>query len=249
MEKRAFKNAAKEKAWTNFYKEMAEDKNIDPLHQLVPPEVSMWICMEVFSVVLRTKYEHILQQTTNAEDNEVPHEEKHIIAYIGGSCVQKMNQRTYRLKTSDTRQERLDCLAALCTDSTSEDTLTGLLNRGGLVKLHPNAEELFLCLESKFRAMFSGFEQMSFESYFKNCSDLDRVSTRFHEQLYHVSANSKTKEKLLREIIQLYFNIRAHHKCKTYMDEVNRLSHKCKREKALRRRLKQGKEKCGKKDD
>lgn len=91
--------------------------------------------------------------------------------------------------------------------------------------------------------MFIGFSDtlMPFDSYFEQCCALDSVSTRFYEQVYSVQSEEIVKEKILREIIHLYFRVRAHHRCKTYMDTFRRETQKSRKEKGLRKQLKQNK--------
>lgn len=243
-----FKSSIKEKSWAKFHAAVADQNNMRPLDEIVTPKVSTWLCFTTFEIMLKNVCNN--DTTTETFDNnsesdiDLTGRDRDIIIYIGGAVVTKIKQKAYRLKNIELKQEILGLVEALSAENgESGSSMTSLLDRGGLVKLHPNIELLFVNLETTFRALFIGFSStaLPFKAYFQKCLSLDAVSTRFHEHLYPVNAQETTKEKLFRDVTFLYFKIRAHHKCKTFMDNFHRKTQKEKREKGLRKRLKQKK--------
>lgn len=244
LPKTCFKNSSKEKVWTKFHMAMKDQDNLRSLDEMVTSAVSPWLCFEALNIMISTVFDKFFKteiKYTEKGNQSLNDIEKNITHYIGGAVLQKIKKKTYRLKDQEEKQEILTILESLSANS-SESTLslTSLLDRGGLVTLHPNIELLFAELEMTFRAMFSGFSSsaISFEAYLQECS-ISTVSKKFYDHLYSVCTQENKKEKVLKDVIYIYFKIRARHKCKTFMDDFYRLSKKEKREKGTRKRLKQ----------
>ena len=234
-----FKTGNKEKAWTKFHAAVIDSNNTEPIKNLLGPDVSPWMFFALFQEMLRDAFcVKITERQVLA--NTLSEHEKDVTSYIGGAVVQKLRQKAYRLRDSEEKHVILECVQHLSVDEARKGSMIEILDRGGLIKLHPSIELLFEALETKFRCLYSGYSiRLSFEAFFQECVSLDEVSTAFYNQIYEVRAQENLKEKLLRDMTFLYFKTRAHHKCKTFMDDYYRQTHKEKREKALRKRMRQ----------
>ena len=143
----------------------------------------------------------------------------------------------------------MDCLAVLTVSDPEQETpsatvtsearsMTQLLDRGGLTRIHPNISKVFLTLESIFRFLFNGpRQQLCFRTFLSEASKSDLILACLYDQMYKVNATESTMEKIFHGIVKSYFTVRAHHKCKTFMDEHRRKTKKPKKEKALRKAL------------
>lgn len=234
-----FKTGNKEKAWTKFHVAMLNPKNVEPISNFAGQDVSTWLCFALFEEM--TEYAFCSKESeVQVYATTLNKHDKDVISYVGGAVVQKLRQRAYRLKDSSDKNGILDCVQNLSVDEARKGSMTEMLDRGGLVKLHPRIELLFESLEIKFRSLFKGFSvSLPFEAFFHESMTLDEVSAAFHNQLYNIHSEETLKEKLLRDLIFLFFKIRTHHQCKTFMDDFYKQTHKEKREKGLRKRLRQ----------
>lgn len=118
-------------------------------------------------------------------------------------------------------------------------TLTAVLDRGGLTKLNGNTCQMFLTLEHTFRSLFGDESKVnaSFATYFDKCCQQETVSSCFYDLLCRTDSTDSLKEKILKDIIHLYFKVRMHHKCKIIMDSYRRKTKTTKKSKGIRKQL------------
>ena len=201
-----------------------------------------WLCLEIFI--------RLLKQISEKDKPDSPPTVKHdcrdddIVIYIGGSIVSKLRKTAHRL-TDDEKDAQLEVLSQLVSSkeesNDAETSLTNVLDRGGLVRLVPQVQALFLELENLFLNLFSDTRLtcLSSEMYTKECLKSDIVLCGFYESTYKSTSSDTVKFHLLRGILALYFRIRAYHKCRSYMDHYCYTKCISRKQKAFRKTLKQ----------
>jgi hypothetical protein len=217
---------------------MTNKENTCRLIDLVGSQTSHWLTLAVFEDMLSIAFKKPVCEGAVVSDVTISlsDEEKDITKLIGGAVLQKIKQKAQRLKSKEEQQEILEAVDSLSADSDKPGSMTSMLDREGLMKLHPDIKPLFVGLEITFRTLFCGFSnpKLSFEAFFDECLLLDAVSP-FHDLLH---STETTKENIFRDLTFLYFKIGAHHKCKTYIDDSNRCTQREKKQKGLRKQLK-----------
>jgi len=97
-------------------------------------------------------------------------------------------------------------------------------------------------MEINFRSC-SDDATYSSESYINDCLEKGVLTDVFFSTCYESLANEQDKEWILRNLIGLFFRIRIHHKCKTYMDTYRYKKQQTKKQKGVRKNLKRAAEK------
>ncbi|KAK7481903.1 hypothetical protein BaRGS_00026811, partial [Batillaria attramentaria] len=236
-----FKNAAKEKVFANFHSAFLVNK--DAVQELTSAQAAMWLCLKTLELLISANYEYNVQCEKSVPI--VPTEETDIVQYIGGFVICSLVKKARRLTDTEQRNEMLECLQHLIADghvaepdtvSSAPRPLTQVLDRGGLVKIHPNILQVFLELEGTFRSCFDGPQRhLSYQTFTTACEQSHIISTCLFDQMY--GASESVMEKILHGIWKSYFTVRAHHKCKTYMDAHRRKICAVKKQKGLRKSL------------
>lgn len=253
VKKGKFKNAAKEKAYANFHK--AYDSNHQIVENFIPPPATFWVCLKVFELLVNKNYNDC-EINVQPVTSELCADESDIVEYIGGYVVRSIKKHAHRLKNVEDKSQLLLCVAAMTTNSDEPlntphtisassshcsevaKPLTAVLDRGGLIKLKSNVIPVFLSLESVFRQCFNGqMHKLSSDLYFSKCCQSDSVNTFLYEQLYKIDATEQNKENILCRIINTYFKIRAHHKCKKFMEKHRLATKTSSKQKGLRKGL------------
>lgn len=210
-----------------------------------------WLCMKVFDLMLMKAYDKSDPKSVSA-GCQIPSEECDIVEYIGGFVIQGLKKHVSKLSNVVQKAELLSCLSQFFYSEQDEElqnmqypdnnkSLTQLFDRGGLIKIKPNATQIFLGLEETFRHLYDGnlTETTKYEVFFEKACELEKVSVCYFDEVYGVNASEATKEQVLQSLAKLYFKVRIHHKCKAYMDTHKKLQQKSKKEKGLRKTLKQ----------
>ena len=108
----------------------------------------------------------------------------------------------------------------LSTDSTS---LTGTLNRGGLILLNDKTTEFFVILERNFRQFTTCGQKNLGTFHFEQFCSKDQELTQKFEACIHQHSTCKSEdineqERLLSDIQNYFYRIRIHHACKSVME-------------------------------
>ncbi|XP_025106993.1 uncharacterized protein LOC112571862 [Pomacea canaliculata] len=220
VKKGRFKTAAKEKAYSNFNREFVNHSQDVERH--IPSPASAWVCLKVFELMVNKNYNLPLCNQASSI-SEVTDDEVDIVQYIAGYVLRSVKRRALKLSHTE-REDSLLCIKELIPEDDTasepaERSLTQILDTGGLIKLKPPVLQVFIKLESIFRQCFDGQVQtLSFDLYFTNCCQAESVSTCLYEQMYSILATQKIKENILFMIVKSYFMVRAHHKCKKFME-------------------------------
>jgi hypothetical protein len=167
-----FRNNNKEKAWSKFHSAMTNKENTCRLIDLVGSQTSHWLALAVFEDMLSIAFKKPVCEGAVVSDVTISlsDEEKDISKFIGGAVLQKIKQKAQRLKSKEEQQEILEAVDSLSADSDEPGSMTSMLDRGGLMKLHPDIKPLFVGLEITFRTLFCGFSnpKLSFEAFLMN---------------------------------------------------------------------------------
>ena len=238
--KSKFMPANKEASERKFNSSLLE--NLPRLEPLTGSTMfSSWLCLEIFM--------RLLKQISEKGQVETPTIVKHdcrdddIVIYVGGSIVSKLRKAAHRLTDGekDAHLEVLSHLVSSKEDSNDAETsLTNVLDRGGLVRLVPKVQAMFLEMENLFLNLFSDTHLtcLPLEMYSQECLKNDTVLCAFYECTYESTNSDTVKFHLMKGIIALYFRIRAYHKCRSYMDHYCYAKCITRKQKALRKTLK-----------
>ena len=92
-----------------------------------------------------------------------------------------------------------------------------MFDRGGLIYVKHSVVDLLEGTEVNFRSKFSsGYTNSHFV---KDCLEDRVLLTKFYDVCYDVQAGEESQESVLTGFLKLFFKIRAHNKCKFFMDE------------------------------
>ena len=196
-----------------------------------------WLCLRLFERVL--SYEPPSQNSKSictsfgAADME-------IVAYIGGSIIQKI--RKYAIRLTDKNKKKqifLSCIERMIGSGTTK--LVSVKTRGGLLNATDGMLRIFAIMEKQFRTMFGeGVEcvvEMSENSFVTRVMSIDMVR-EFCQLMGSACIDDNGKVMVLKKVTSLFFKIRAHNKARKLLDR--KCDHKkLKNEKkSLRKKLK-----------
>lgn len=166
--------------------------------------------------------------------------ERHGLRYIGGYVYKKIqNSNDWK---SNFNQIAISFLEA-GRDNDSDDSFLDKINRGGLWKLSPPAEYLFLVVETVFRRNTSkkGMRVIDQDEILSQCYRNHRVrescqTLAIETQMEIEPAVSKD---IFFEILTLYIRVRAFSKAKKLLEQYKENTKTLAKEKALRKSIKQ----------
>ena len=214
--------AAKEQSWGRFHEAVVSNHSkITDITKST--ELTSFLCLRLFEKLMNPPS---LSTTTSlnikssSSTSKTSSRKKDIVVYIGGSVVAKLRKAAYRLSEGE-RSARLGVLSQLLsTDATRGDTLTDVLDRGGLTRIKPQIEHMFVCMEEVFAELFTGKHNLAVSKFVSACCATDDILCGFYETIYTSEADDTIKEQIFKNILSLYFKIRVHQKCRVYMDLV-----------------------------
>ena len=236
--KSKFYSASKEASWRSFHRAVFTETS--QLHSITKSHAfSSWLCLKLFSHLLS----HMFNRLPTCSPDIAKHcpEEDDIVIYIGGSVVAKLKKAAYRL-TDEEKGAHMDILNHLIDLSAdnSSDSLTDILDRGGLIRLLPQVQAMFIEMECVFLELFShsGNTQVSVNKYRNECMNRDVILCGYYETTYASLTHNTVKMQILNKILSLYFRIRAYHKCRVYMEKYHQKKQIARKQKSLRKTLK-----------
>ena len=188
-------------------------------------QLTMWLALQVFTKAL--------DESNNQDNNPRPLvrritvEETDIAHYIGGAVVSKLKNRS---KNDD----EINVLGKLVTDHAPEEgTLLQAKSRGKLTNMTSDAKGMFVELEQVFRDTFPYTTAKVNAADYKAACYKNKVIQDCYFSAVFAFDNVTLKDKVLSDIIQLYFTIRIHHKCKIILDSVRAKSKVSSKDRAL----------------
>lgn len=199
-------------------------------------QLSAFIALRVFEKIVSDVYS---QGKTPGLVVYFHEEEKGTVRYIGGAVVRKIKSRLRRIDKIEQKDEKLQCLDAMCQNRVESTTdMTSVLDKGGLTYLKSNVAEVFYKMETLFRSLTgSNIEKISSADFVLAAMEDESITSGFYESLYPCTFQTSVVEAVLQYILELYFKIRIHHKLKTTMDTIRAKTRKTKREKGLRKKI------------
>lgn len=104
----------------------------------------------------------------------------------------------------------------------TDQSMTGVLNRGGLIFLSDDAKAFFCSLELKVREVCGDQQtcKCTYSDFGQICSMDDPLTSKFHALLYSVEVSDAVKEMIFCSITKLFFKVRVHHECKKYTEKL-----------------------------
>ena len=115
-------------------------------------------------------------------------------------------------------------------------TLVAAKSRGRLINLNKDGKVMFESFENMFRSLFpTSVFNVSMEKYIESCLSDEIVQDCFHNATD--SSISGFKDKVLLDMICLFFKVRVHQKCRVIVDNVRGKQKASSKEKALRSKL------------
>lgn len=201
---------------------MPEITNVTQDHRL-----TVWLALQVF----RQFVDHQSHYDSTTVVGPISKEEKDIAHYIGG-CVIKKLQRKPSLS--------YEVLSSFVSEASPEnDTLLYAKSRGKLTNITCDARAMFVELEQVYRDTFPSItDPVSKESqYVEACVNNIIIQSCFFNATYDIDTDNSQKETVFSKIIQFYFKIRVHHRCKIILDAVRARTKGSSKERSLRAKL------------
>jgi hypothetical protein len=193
-------------------------------------QLMTWLSLQIFKICFDTFF--AASDKSGATAKPITTEEEDITSYVGGSVIYKLERRA-----PAESQERQILRTFISASEPEETSLLAAKSRGKLTNITNDAKKMFIELEQVFRDIFPTFtENMSYPDYMKACCDNTVIQDCFYSGSYSVS-NSDVKDKVLLDVIKLYFKIRVHHRCRTVIEAVRAKSKISSKDKSLRSKL------------
>ena len=188
-------------------------------------QLCMWICINVFENFMALPRSN----PTNSYPSMSPAEED-VAHYIGGFVCHKLTNRNPMPRYQEVVQ-------SLISGSPPEaGTLVEAKSRGKLTNLTRDGQFVFVELENVFRSVVSpSATNVCSKTYRDACLANDVVQDCFSSATRDIVCSS-FNERVLSDIIFLYFKVRVNHRCKCVMEKV-RTKPDMKKEKSLRSKL------------
>ena len=189
----------------------------------------MWLALQVFTKALdesnnQDNTSKPLVQPITAEEIDIAH-------YIGGAVISKLKKKS---KSDD----ELNVLKNFVSEEAPEEgTLLHAKSRGKLTNMTSDSKGMFVELEQVFRDTFPcTTAKVNAADYKAACYKNKVIQDCYFSSVFALD-NISVKDKVLSDIIQLYFTIRIHHKCKIILDSVRAKSKTSSKDRSLRAKL------------
>jgi hypothetical protein len=170
-----------------------------------------WLCFRLFKRLLL----HSPQQNQKSICTSFGKTDMEIVAYIGGSILQKIRKHAIRLKDQNKHKANfLSCLEKMI-DNNNITKLVSVKTRGGLLNASSGMLRILAIMEKKFRTLFGVGDdfvvEMSENSFTTSVLSKELVD-EFSEMIGLACENESDKLVVLRKTVALFFKIRAHNK-------------------------------------
>lgn len=226
VEKSRLRGVNREASQTAFYTLMTT--GFPDLTELTcDHRLSMWLCTSLFPDFLRPP---VPAPTSSAVPISVSEAEVDVAHYIGGFVCCKLKQRS----KNDSYTDVIDDFVS--SEEPSPKTLLIAKTRGRLLNLNRDGQVMFETFEHIFRSLFpSSVVEVSVKKYVEVCSADNVVQDCFHNSTHGTTFDGK--DQVLSAMINLFFKVRVHQKCKVILDTVRHRHRSSSKEKALRSKL------------
>ena len=177
-------------------------------------QASALLALHVMQDLIKSNYT-VTPSTTTAPTPDITDREHDILEYIAGYILTK-------LKSAPESNHFV---------SDESSGLIAAMDRGGLVKPTPDFVSLIKEMEVVFREMP---DKSVDRQVFHSALTKTLISTNFLEYVSIVDTTAESKEQFYINIINLFFVIRAHQKCRYLVNRNVRENKKSRKTKALR---------------
>ena len=189
--------ACRDRVWTSYQKNLVA--NIDDMTAVTNSrQAAAIVALQVMKTLVALNYSEAVP--VQSYKDEIGEKEEDILAHIAGYLLRKRGHG-----------EEGQAL----TSSPSKG-LTSLMDRGGLTY----AQDAFTSVVREFEIQFRQLPPRSVD--FKRFEDSvieQNVPFRFFQLLDGIDSASESKELFFRDILHLFFTVRAHHKCRHLMEK------------------------------
>lgn len=195
-------------------------------------QLTMWLCVSIFPAFLSPVAAGSSASSEPPETaSKLSEDEADIAHYVGGFVCCKLKQRLH-----EERQKHV-IKTFISQEQPEPKTLLAAKSRGRLTNLTKDGQCLFAELETVFRRLFpSTVITLEIEKYREACFQNDVIQDCFHNATGTLNIDTET-ESVLNAFINLYFKVRAHHKCKVFVENVRSKKKSSQKEKSLRSKL------------
>lgn len=191
-------------------------------------QLTMWLALQVF-----TKLVDAMSRYSQLEGpvGKVTNDEEDIAHYIGGCVISKLQKR------SRTDGER-EILSQFVSEAAPEEgTLLDSKSRGKLTNVTKDTKTMFVEMEQVFRDIFPHTDKGVSEIQYKDVCYKNQVIQDCYFSSVHSIDSISDKEKVLSDILHLFFKIRVHHKCKIIIDAIRSKAKVSSKDRSLRAKL------------
>ena len=187
------------------------------------------LALQVFTKALDGSNSH--ENTSKPLVRAITTEEMDIAHYIGGAVISKLQKKSKN-------EDEINVLGRLASDKAPEEgTLLHAKSCGKLTNMTSDSKGMFVELEQVFRDTFPcATAKVTAAEYKTACYKNKVIQDCYFSSVFKVD-NVSVKDKVLSDIIQLYFTIRIHHKCKIIIDSVYAKTKVSSKDRALRAKL------------
>lgn len=155
--------------------------------------------------------------------------ERHGLIYIGGYVFKKLYKKIKNSSTWNTKNSQMAIsflLAGRCNENDSAESYFDKINRGGLWKISPPAEDILTVVETYFRTYTSsaGIKNIDIEQILKEALANSTIITSCETLLNSSEAeiDSDVAKDTLFSIISLYIRVRSYSKAKQLLEEYKK---------------------------
>lgn len=192
--------------------------------------LTMWVCNNVFEAFISRSASISSPSCDLSSARPLSPAEADITHYIGGFVCSKLKHRIKNLECKQILETLISSAAP------ARDTLCAAKSRGKLTALTKDGQCIFIELEQIFCTLFPPtVTRADVETYTGACIENDIIQNCFHNSTHHLDTISK--DRILKNIIALYFKVRVHQKCKVLVEKMRSRKRASKQEKALRSKL------------
>ena len=196
--------------WASYHKNLIA--NIDDMTAVTKSRQAIAIfALQVMKKLVALNYSEPVPVKSHSED--LSEKEDEVIGHIAGYLLRK----------------RGDCAEGQALISSPSEGFTLLMDRGGLTYAH----EAFTSVVRAFEVQFRQLPPRSVDfKKFEDAVIAQNIHSRLFQLLDGVDSPSEDKELFFREILHLFFTVRAHQKCRHLMAKCVQFTNKTR--KALR---------------
>ena len=203
-------SACRDRVWASYQKKLST--NIGEMTEATKSrQAAAFLALQVMKKLVALNYTEPVPDQSHKED--IGEKEEYVLAHIAGYLLRK--------KGHGAEGQAL-------TASPSEG-LTLLLDRGGLTYAHEAFTSVVRQFEVEFRQLPA--RSVDFDS-FEDGILAQNIPSRFFQLLDGVDSPPESKELFFRDIVHLFFTVRAHQKCRHLMEKCVHFTKKTR--KALR---------------